>query len=94
MRSPKRQLTHRLAEQAADVEQIDQFVAAVLELLRLDAIDFLMQTERFLGGQIPPELIFLPHHQGEAAAIGVFAPPGNVAEHSGCAAAGGDDAGQ
>ena len=53
-----------------------------------------MQPERFLRRQIPPELIFLPHHQGEAAAIGVFALPGHVAHHAGRAAGGVDHAGE
>ena len=64
------------------VEQVDQLVARVVERGRLDAIDFLVQAKRFLGRQVPPQLVFLPHHQGEAAAIGVFAPPGNMAHHA------------
>ena len=55
---------------------------------RLDAVDLLVQAERFGGRQVPPELVLLAHHQGEAAAIGVFAPPGHVAHHAGRAAAG------
>jgi hypothetical protein len=51
-------------------------------LIWLDTIDLLMQTERFGSGQIPPKLILLTHHQGEAAAVGVIALPRHVAEHS------------
>ena len=42
-----------------------------------------MQAERLLRRQVPPELVLLPHHQGEAPAIGVLALPGNVAHHAG-----------
>ena len=60
----------------------------------LDAIDLLVQAERLGGGQVPPELVLLAHHQGEAAAIGVFAPPGHEAHHPGRAAGGRDHAGE
>ena len=43
----------------------------------------LVQAEGLGRGQIPPELIFLAHDQGEAAAVGVFAPPRNVSQHAG-----------
>ena len=61
---------------------------------RLDAVDLLVQAERFLRRQVPPELVLLPHHQGEAAAVGVFALPGHVAHHAGRAGGGRDDAGE
>ena len=76
------------------VEQIDEFVFRGFELGGLDAIDFLVQPKRFLRRQIPPQLIFLPHHQREPAAISVFAQPGHETHHSRRAAAGGDDAGK
>ena len=60
----------------------------------LDAVDLLVQAERLGGGQVPPELVFLAHHQGEAAAIGVFAPPGHEAHHAGSAAGGRNHAGE
>ncbi len=61
---------------------------------RLDAVDLLVQAERLGGGQVPPELVLLAHHQGEAAAIGVLALPGDVAHHAGRAAGGRDHAGE
>ena len=64
------------------------------ELRRVDAIDLLVQAERFGGGQVPPELVLLAHHQREAAAIGVVALPGHVAEHAGLAGGGIDHAGE
>ena len=65
-----------------------------LELRRLDAVDLLVQAERLGGRQVPPELVLLAHHQGEAAAIGVLALPGHVAQHPGRAAGGSDHAGE
>ena len=53
-----------------------------------------MQAERLLGRQVPPELVLLAHHQGEAAAIGVFALPGHMAHHAGRAGRGRDHAGE
>ena len=60
----------------------------------VDAIDLLMEAERLGGGQVPPELVLLAHHQGEAAAIGVVALPGDVAQHAGLAGGGVDHAGE
>ena len=47
-----------------------------------------MQSERFLRGQVPPELVLLTHDQREAATVGIIALPGNVAQHAGRAAGG------
>ena len=90
----QRQLADRLREQPAHAEHVGQLVAGALEPLGLDAIDLLVQAERLGGGQVPPELVLLAHHQGEAAAIGVFAPPGHEAHHPGRAAGGRDHAGE
>ena len=75
-------------------EQIDQLVVRAVETRRVDAVNLLVQAERLGGGQVPPELVLLPHHQGEAAAIGVLALPGDVAHHAGRAAGGIDHAGE
>jgi len=48
--------------------------------VRLDAIDRLMQPERFLSRQVPPELVLLAHDQREAAAVSVLAMPGREAQ--------------
>ena len=90
----QRQLADRLVKQLAHAEQIGQFVAGLVELPRLDAVDVLMEAERLGGGQVPPKLVLLPHHQGEAAAIGVLAFPGHMPHHPGRAAGGRDDAGK
>ena len=74
--------------------RLGQFVAGAIEAGGLDAIDLLVQAERFGGRQVPPELVLLAHHQGEAAAIGVFAFPGHVAHHAGRAAGGRNHAGE
>src|SRR4051812_14894179 len=60
------------------------------ELLWFNSIDLLVQSERFRGGQVPPELVFLAHHECEAAPVGVVALPRDVTENL-CAAAGGVD---
>ena len=59
---------------------------------RLDAVDLLVQAERFVGGQVPPELVLLAHHQREAAAIGVFAFPGDMSHHAGRTGGGSNNA--
>ena len=80
----ERQLADRLVEQlAARPSRSTSSSCVLLELRRVDAVDLLMQAERLLRGQVPPELVLLPHHQGEAAAIGVLALPGDVAQHAG-----------
>ena len=90
----QRQFADRPAQQAMDVEHLGQAVAGFLELLRVDVIDMLVQPKRLGGRQVPPELVFLAHHQGEAAAVGVFAFPGHVAHHRRRAAGGGEHAGE
>ena len=79
----ERQFAHRLPQQRADLEQFDQFVARAVETGRLDAIDLLVQAKRLLGGQVPPQLVLLPHDQREPAAIGVLALPRDVAHARG-----------
>ncbi len=54
----------------------------------------LVQAERLGGRQVPPELVLLAHHQGEAAAVGVFAFPGHVADDGGRSTGGGKHAGE
>ena len=46
----KRELTDWLAEQLANFEHVDQFVECALKSVGLDAVDFLMESERLLGG--------------------------------------------
>ena len=66
----------------------------LLKARRVDAVDLLMEAERLGGGQVPPELILLAHHEREAAAIGVLALPGHEAQHPRLAARGIDHAGE
>ena len=40
-----------------------------------------MELKAVGGGEVPPELILLPHDKGELPAEGVRALPGDVAEH-------------
>ena len=90
----ERKFANRPAQQAMDVEHLGQAIAGLLELLRIDVINMLMQPERLGGRQVPPELVLLAHHQGETAAIGVFAFPGHVADHRSRATGGGEHAGE
>jgi len=52
----------------------------------IEPVNHAVEFERFSGGEVPPELVFLPEHQGELAFEFVFALPGNVAEDAGLAA--------
>ena len=94
IRSPSDSSRTGPAQQACDVEHLGQAVAGLLELLPLDVIDMLVQPERLGGRQVPPELVLLAHHQGKAAAVGVFAFPGHVAHHRRRAAGGREHAGE
>src|SRR5262245_60903981 len=88
----QRKLADGLLEEARGLEELGQLREGPLELSRLDAIDLLVQAKRLHRRQVPPELVFLPHDEGEAAAIGDLALPGDVAKNVGCAASGIDDA--
>ena len=90
----ERELADRLVEQLRDAQQVDELVLLALKRVGLDAVDLLVQAERFGSGQVPPELVLLAHHEGEAAAVGVVALPGHVAEDAGLAGGGIDDAGE
>ena len=41
-----------------------------------------METKRFLSGEVPPELIFLSHHQRESSSVSVFPSPRDMSHHS------------
>ena len=53
-----------------------------------------MQPKTVTGGQIPPELILLAHHQREQAAKGVGTLPGSEIQNPGAAAARIDQTGE
>ncbi len=77
----QRQLADRLRQQFPHVQQFHQLVPRPFELIRIDAIDVLVQAKRFGGRQVPPELILLPHDQGKTAAVGIFPQPGDMPHH-------------
>ena len=83
IRSPNDSSRTGWPSKLAHAQHGGQLVASAVEPLRLDAVNLLVQAERLGGGQIPPELVFLAHHQGEPAAIGVFAPPRDVSPSPG-----------
>ena len=87
----EREFADRLEDQLPHAEQVDEFVARPLEPGGIDAVDLLVEPEALGGGQVPPELVPLPHHEGEPAAEVVGPLPGHVAEHAGGARRGRDD---
>src|SRR5262249_49081484 len=53
-----------------------------------------MQLETVGRGQVPPELVLLPHNEGKPPAKGVGPFPGDEVEHAGRAAGRVDEAGE
>ena len=79
---------HHDVQFVAHGQQFGQFVDGAVEGRGGDAVDFAVQFERFAGGKVPPELVFLPEQEGELPAIAVLPLPGNKAQHAGRAAGG------
>ena len=52
----------------------------------VEAVDHPVQLQRFGGGQVPPELVFLAEDEGELALEFVLPLPGREAEHGRLAA--------
>jgi hypothetical protein len=77
-----------------DVENGGEVVEGRLVGLVGDAVDLLEKQESVGGGEVPPELRFLAHDEGDLAPEAVVALPGRVAEHARLAPAGVDDPGQ
>lgn len=78
------------SEEFLDFEEAGEFVEMLLEGIGRDAIDLLVESKGFLGGEIPPELVLLPHDEGKASAVFVIAFPGDIA-HDGSGSGGGID---
>ena len=64
----------------------------LLEADRVDAVNLLVQSKRLGGGQVPPELVLLPHHERKPPAIYVLAFPWHMTHHVGLARGGIDHA--
>ena len=90
----EREFADGLKDQLPHAEQVDEFVPRLLKPGRLDAVDLLMQPKTLGGGQVPPELVPLPHHEGEPAAEIVGPLPGHVTKHARGAPRGRDDPGE
>lgn len=75
-------------------EERGEFIDGSLETIFVDAVDAGVEFERFTGGQIPPELIFLSEQQSELAAVAVLAFPGSEAKNFGGTAGGVKKAGE
>jgi hypothetical protein len=66
-------LAHHDIELVAHGEKIDEFVECLPVLVGGQPVNVAQQQKRFDGGQIPPELVLLAEHEGEDAAVGIFA---------------------
>ena len=78
----EREVPHRLADEVADVEQLDQLVAQRRELGTRDPVDRPVQLERVERGQVPLELVAVAHHERDPAEEVALALRGDVAEHA------------
>ena len=90
----EREFANRLEHELAHAEQVDQFVPGAFEAGGLDPVDLLVESKTLGGGQIPPELVALAHHEGEPPPEIVGPLPGHVAEDVGSAPRGRDDPGE
>ncbi len=71
------QLADGLAGELLDAEQLGQLAEGLAELVVGDGVDLPVELEAVGGGQVPPELVLLAHDEGELAAEGVLAVPGD-----------------
>ena len=81
----EREVAHRLADEVADVEQLDQLVAQRREVGARDPVDRPVQLERVERGQVPLELVAVAHHERDPAEEVALAPGRHVAEDAGLA---------
>ena len=73
--------------QAQTEKMLGQTAGNFFETIAIDSINRTIELERFLGGQVPPERIFLAHEQTELSLHLVASLPRNEAEHA-CLAGG------
>jgi hypothetical protein len=83
----EREVPHRLADEVADVEQLDQLVAQLREVGPGNSEDRAIQFERVERGQIPLQLVAVPHHERDLSQVVALALGGDVSEHQ-CVAGG------
>ena len=86
--------THAHVQLVRHAQQLGQLAHGPAEAVLGNAVDLGIELEGFAGGEIPPELVLLPQHQGELPAVGIGAFPRHMAEHARGAAGGIEQAGE
>ena len=90
----ERKLSHRLADEVADVQQFDHLVTDRDEVLARQPVDRPVELERVHGRQIPLQLVSVPHHERHLAQVVLLAARGDVAENARLAARGEEEPGE
>jgi len=70
----ERQLPQLHREPVRDVEPLGMLAQAPLEVVAVDRVDLLEQSERVDRRDVPPQLRALAHHQRELALLRVAEP--------------------
>ena len=81
-------LAHRLADEIAHVEELDQLVADLHEILAMHAIDGSVELEGVERREVPLQLVAIAHHQRDASEKLFLALRRHVPEHVSLARAG------
>src|SRR3989338_38617 len=77
----ERELAHLHINNVSNIQNVHEFAEGVLELRLGDFVDFLIEKKAVHSGKIPPELILLPHDDGELFLVFALAFPRSVAQH-------------
>src|SRR5437879_13881304 len=73
----ERELTHRLLEHVAQLEQGDQLGQPLPVISRRDVVDRAVQQERLLGREVPYQLLPVTEHERDASLERGAAGPGH-----------------
>ena len=84
----QREAAHLHVEQVFHIQQLGQLAQGGFIGRVVDLVDALVQVQQLVGRQVPPQLVLLPHHDGELHLEGFLALPGGKAQHVRFAAAG------
>ena len=71
----ERELSHGLVDEVAEQEQLDKLRASRCVIGERHAVYRPIEPERFLGREIPQQLLLVAEHEGDALAKGVAAGP-------------------
>ena len=91
---PQREVTDRLGDQGAQIEQFAQLAERRVELVFRYLVDGAVQLEGIGHRDVPDELVALPHHQRHLAKEGGITVPGLEAKDARLAGAGVEEAGE